>query len=447
MLSDEAMVETRYAKSGDVNVAYQVAGEGPVDVVFVPGWVSHVEHGWEEPSYAPFLERIMRFARLILFDRPGTGLSDPVDSLPTLEERMDTVRAVMDAAGSEKAVLFGISEGGAMCILFAATYPERCASLVLCNSFAFNQYSDDYPWGPTPEIQARLERAIEKNWGTGFTPRLFAPSRAEDEAFVRAWAKFERRAVSPGAMKKITAMGYDTDVRAVLPSIRVPTLVVHRTGDLATPVEGGRYLAEHIPGAKYLELPGVDHFPWIGDTDAILDEVELFATGARQTVELDRILATVFFVDIVGSTEKLAELGDRRWRELLTQFYTALREQLVRFRGREIDSAGDGVFATFDGPARAIRCAGATIQAVRSLGIEVRVGIHTGECEVLGDKVSGIAVHLGARVCGRARANETLVSSTVRDLVAGSGLNFADRGSHTLRGVPGEWHLYAVEAD
>jgi pimeloyl-ACP methyl ester carboxylesterase/class 3 adenylate cyclase len=439
------VVETRYAKSGDVNIAYQVAGEGPVDVVLVPGWVSHVEHGWEEPSYAPFLERILSFSRLILFDRPGTGLSDPVDSLPTLEQRMDVVRAVMDAAGSDRAVLFGISEGGPMCILFAASYPERTQSLVLCNSFACNRYSEDYPWGPTRDAVARVERAIEKHWGRGFTPSLFARSRANDEAFVRAWGRFERRAVSPGAMRKIIAMAYDTDVRAVLPTIRVPTLVVHRTEDPATPVEGGRYLAEHIRGAKLVELPGIDHFPWIGDTDAILDEVEHFATGMRHSAEPDRILATVVFVDIVDSTEQLARIGDRRWRELLTQFYATVRQQLERFRGREIDSAGDGMFATFDGPARAIRCACTTLDAARDLGIEVRAGIHTGECEVLGDKVSGIAVHLGARVCHLASANETLVSSTVRDLVAGSGLRFLDRGLHTLKGVPGEWRLYAAE--
>jgi class 3 adenylate cyclase len=321
----------------------------------------------------------------------------------------------------------------------------RTESLVLCNSFACNKYSEDYPWGPTPETMAEVEQAIEKFWGRGMTPQLFAQSRAQDEAFVRAWARFERRAVSPGAMKKIMAMGYDTDTRAVLPTIRVPTLVVHRTEDPVTRVEGGRYLAEHIPGAKLVELPGVDHFPWIGDADAILDEVEHFATGARRTVEFDRILATVFFVDIVDSTQKMAEIGDRRWRELLTQFYATVRQQLERFRGREIDSAGDGVFATFDGPARAVRCACTTLQAVRSLGIEMRAGIHTGECELLGDKVSGIAVHLGARVCGLASANETLVSSTVRDLVAGSGLRFADRGQHVLKGIPGEWHLYAAE--
>jgi pimeloyl-ACP methyl ester carboxylesterase/class 3 adenylate cyclase len=387
----------------------------------------------------------MGFARLILFDRPGTGLSDPVDSLPTIEQRMDAVRAVMDAAGSEKAVLFGISEGGALCVLFAATYPERTASLVLANSFARNQYSEDYPWGITQEGMTRLDRAIEKHWGSGFTPALFARSRADDEAFVRGWAQFERRAVSPGAMRKITAMAYDTDVRAVLPTIRVPTLVIHRTEDPATPVEGGRYLAEHIPGARFVELPGVDHFPWVGDTDAILDEVEHFVTGARHSVEPDRILATVFFVDIVDSTQKLAELGDQRWREVLTKFYFTVRQRLERFRGREIDTAGDGLFATFDGPARAIRAACTTIQDVRSLGIEVRAGIHTGECELLGDKVSGIAVHLGARVCALASPNETLVSSTVKDLVAGSGLRFTDSGLHTLKGVPGEWRLYAAE--
>ncbi len=438
--------ETRYAKNRGVNIAYQVASEAEVDLVFVPGWVSHVEYAWEEPSFAPFLERMAGFSRLILLDRRGTGLSDPVELLPTLEERMDDLCSVIDAAGSERVFLFGISESGPMCALFAATYPERTAGLVLCNTFATGLRSDDYPWMLDAEGWSRMRRDVEAQWGTGITARIFAPSRAGDKAFERSWGRFERRAVSPGAMSKILSMSMDTDVRSVLPSIRVPTLVVHRTGDRVTPVEGGRYLAEHIPGARLEEVTGVDHFPWVGDSDAILDEVEHFVTGRRHHAEPDRILATVLFTDIVDSTKQLAEHGDRAWRELLGQFYAALRVEIERHRGREIDTAGDGLFATFDGPARAIRCACATRRAIAPLGVALRAGLHTGECEVLGDKVSGIAVHLGSRVCATAEPNEVLVSSTVKDLVAGSDLRFTDRGVHALKGVPGDWHLYAAEA-
>ena len=437
--------ETQYARSGEVNIAYQVAGEGEVDLLFVPGWVSHIEYAWEEPAFAPFLERMASFSRLILLDRRGTGLSDPVDQLPTLEERMDDLVAVMDAAGSERSFLFGISESGPMCILFAATYPERTAGLLLCNTFATNVRSEDHPWATSHEQSNQLQQLVDESWGTGVTARIFAPSRANDEAFVQSWARFERRAVSKGAMRKILGMISDTDVRRVLPSISVPTLVVHRTGDQATRVEGGRYLAEHIPGARIVEVPGRDHFPWVGDTEAILEEVEQFVTGTRRGAEPDRILATVLFIDIVDSTHHLAEWGDRRWRELLGQFYSILRENLEQSRGREIDTTGDGLFAAFDGPARAIRCACRASKAIGSLGIAIRAGLHTGECDVIGDKVSGIAVHVGARVCATAGPNEVLVSSTVKDLVAGSGLRFEDRGFQALKGIPDEWRLYAVE--
>lgn len=439
--------QTRYARTADgVNVAYQVVGDGPVDLVFVPGWVSHIEYAWEEPSVAPFLERMSRFSRLILLDRRGTGLSDRVHELPTLEQRMDDLRAVMDAAGSQRAVIFGISESGPMAVLFAATYPERAAGLVLCNTFASNLRREDYGIGIPREWWEGILEQIETSWGTGLTPRLFAPSRAGDTAFVESWARFERRAVSPGGMRSIIAMAMDTDVRAVLPSIAVPTLVIHRTGDRAIRAEAGRYLAEHIPGARLVEVPGDDHFPWVGDTEAILGEVEHFATGRRTPAAADRTLATVMFVDIVDSTRQLAEQGDARWREKLDRFFAVLRQQLDRFRGREIDTAGDGLFATFDGPARAVRCACATRDAVRGLGLEIRAGLHTGECEVRGDRVSGMAVHLGARIIGSAAPGEVRVSSTVKDLVVGSGLEFADRGVHRLQGVPGEWHLYAASA-
>jgi pimeloyl-ACP methyl ester carboxylesterase len=427
-----------------VNIAYQTAGQGGADLVFVPGWVSHVEHAWEEPSFLPFLQRLASFSRLILLDRRGTGLSDPVERLPTLEERMDDVRAVMDAAASERAFLLGISEGGPMCTLFAATHPERTAGLVLCNTMARNVHADDYPWALTTEAWNRFLEVIEREWGTGLTPRFFAPSRASDEAFVRSWARFERRAVSPGAMHKILAMAMDTDIRDVLPSVQVPTLVIHRTGDTAVSVDNGRYLARHIPGARLVEVPGVDHFPFVGDADAILDEVEQFVTGTRRGAEPDRILATVLFTDIVSSTEHAATLGDRRWRSVLESHHAIVRAELARFHGREIDTAGDGFLATFDGPARGIRCAQAVSAEVRGLGIEVRAGLHTGECEVIGDKLGGIALHIGARVAATAQPGEVLVSSTVKDLVAGSGIAFGDRGVHMLKGVPGQWRLFAA---
>jgi pimeloyl-ACP methyl ester carboxylesterase len=437
--------ETKYAKSGGVNIAYQVTGEGPLDLVLVPGWVSHVENAWEEPSFARFLHRLASFCRLILLDRRGTGLSDPVAELPTLEQRMDDVRAVMDATGSKKAALFGISEGGPMCILFAATYPERTSSLVLYGTFARGLYDPEYPWGATPaQIERFLER-VDREWGTGMTARMFAPSIAQDDRHVQSWGRFERLAVSPGAARTLIHMYVNSDVRHVLPVIRVSTLVLHRSGDQVTLVGGGRYLAEYIPGAKYVELSGEDHFPWTGDADAVLDEVEEFLTGTRHGPELDRMLATVLYTDIVGSTERVVELGDRHWQELLEHHHRLVRSELNRFRGREVDTAGDGFFAIFDGPARAIRSACAIQEAVARIGLTIRVGLHTGECEVMGDKISGIAVHIGARVMAKARPGEVLVSSTVKDLVAGSGLHFNDRGVYALKGIPGEWRLFLVE--
>ena len=436
---------TKYAKSGDVHIAYQVVGEGPQNLVLVPGWVSHVEYAWEDPSFSRFLRRLASFSRLILLDRRGTGLSDRVNELPTLEQRMDDVRAVMDAAGVERAALFGISEGAPMCMMFAATYPARTSALVLYGSFARMVRAHDYPIGmPAAGLAAFLER-VEETWGTGTTSTDYlAPSMAGDEAFRQSWARFERYAVSPAGIKALIRISHDTDARHVLPVIRVPTLVVHREGDQVTRPAAARYVAERIQGAKYVELPGRDHLPWVGDTDAILDEVEEFVTGARRGVEPDRVLATVMFTDIVGSTERAVALGDRRWRDLLDSHHALVREQLLRFRGREIDTAGDGFLAAFDGPARGVRCADAVLREVRRLGLEDRAGLHTGECEVFGDKLSGIAVHTGARVASLAGAGEALVSGTVKDLVAGSGITFDDRGLHVLKGVPGEWHLYAV---
>jgi pimeloyl-ACP methyl ester carboxylesterase len=437
--------ETRYAKSGDVNVAYQVVGEGPLDLVLVPGWVSHVERVWEEPAYAAFLRRLASFSRLIILDRRGTGLSDRVSRLPTLEERMDDVRAVMDAAHSERAALFGISEGGPMCMLFAATYPQRTAALVLYGTFARNIWAPDYPWGHTPEVVAAWLERVEREWGTGITAQVFAPSVAQDEGFVQRWARFERNAVSPGGARALLQLALDCDVRDVLPSIRVPTLILHRSGDAMARVDGARYIAARIPGAKFVELSGVDHFAWLGDDEEILGEVQEYLTGVRHGPEPDRVLATLLFIDIAGSTERVRELGDARWRELLETHYVLVRRELARFRGQEIDTAGDGLFASFDGPARAIRCACAIRDAVASLGVEIRAGLHTGECTVIAGKLGGIAVHVGARVAAHAEPGEVLVSSTVKDLVVGSGLRFADRGAHSLKGLPGEWRLSVVE--
>ena len=437
--------ETKYAKSGDLNIAYQVVGDGPLNLVLVPGWVSHVERVWEEPAFAAFLRRLASFSRLILLDRRGTGLSDRVSRLPNLEERMDDVRAVMDAAQVERAALFGISEGGPMCMLFAATYPQRTEALVLYGTFAKNLYSDDYPWGHKPKrFEPWLEKVVSE-WGRGITAQVFAPSLAGDERFVQSWARFERNAVSPGGARALLEVAMSYDVRHILPSIRVPTLILHRSGDAITRVGGARYMAERIPGAKYVELPGDDHVPWLGDGERILGEAQEFLTGVRPGPEPDRVLATLLFTDIAGSTDRVSELGDARWRELLESYYVVVRRELTRFRGQEIDTAGDGLFASFDGPARAIRCACAIRDAVVPLGLQIRAGLHTGECTVIAAKLGGIAVHVGARVAAHAKAGEVLVSSTVKDLVVGSELRFADRGAHALKGLSGEWHLFVVE--
>jgi pimeloyl-ACP methyl ester carboxylesterase/class 3 adenylate cyclase len=438
--------QTRYAKSGDVHIAYQVVGEGPFDLVFVPGFVSNVEAAWESPGRAQFLRRLASFSRLILFDKRGTGLSDRTSQIFTLEQRMDDVRAVMDAAGSERAALFGISEGGPMSVLFAATYPERTTALAMYSSYAKRSWAPDHPFGWREEDWSALFTNIERHWGTpkGLDPTIWAPSVVHDEAAMASLAAYLRAAASPGAAAAVFQMNREIDVRHVLPIVRVPTLVVHRTGDRFISVEQGRYIAERIRGAKFVELPGVDHVPWIGNADAILDEVEEFLTGARRVPDPDRVLATVMFTDIVGSTERAAALGDRRWRDTLQSFYALVRQELGRFRGREVDTAGDGVLAMFDGPARAVRCARTISRDVASLGIQVRAGLHTGEVETMGEKVGGIAVHIGARVATQAPAGEVLVSSTVKDLVSGSGIQFEDRGVQSLKGVPGEWHLFLV---
>ena len=438
--------ETRYAKSGDFHIAYQVVGEGPVDLLFVHGWISHIEHMWEEPGLARFLGGLASFSRLILMDKRGTGLSDPVplNQLPTLEERMDDVRAVMDAVGAERATLFGTSEAGALNLLFAATHPQRTAALVLLNSYARLAWAPDYPWGIPAADTERLLHAVESGWGQGVAFEALVASQTDNEAMRRWWARYQRLAASPGAAVTLLRSAFDTDARSVLSTIKVPVLVLHRAGDPFTGPEHGRLLARAIPGARYIELSGVDHLFFSEDTDPLLAEIREFVTGVREGADPDRVLTTILFVDIVGSTEQAARLGDRRWRDALEGFYATVRRQLARFRGREVDTAGDGVFATFDGPARAIRCARAIVEAVRAQGISVRAGLHTGECEIIGEKVSGIAVNIGARVAGRAAGDEVLVSSTVRDLVAGSGIHFDDRGEQALKGVPGEWRLFAV---
>jgi class 3 adenylate cyclase len=434
--------ETRYAKSGDVSIAYQVVGDGPIDLVLVPGFVSHLDVDWDDPRHAHFLHRLGSFSRLIRFDKRGTGLSDRPGGLPDLETRMDDVRAVMDAAGSERAALFGYSEGGPMSVLFAATYPEMATALVLYGTYAKRSGpGEDYPWAATWEERQGYAKQIEEDWGSDADLHRICPGA--DEAMARWWCARARAAASPGAARDLILMNSLIDVRHVLAVVQVPTLVLHRSGDLDAQVDEGRYIAEHILGARFVELPGADHAPWI-DADQVVDEIEEFLTGARPAPESDRVLATVLFTDIVGSTQRAVELGDRRWRELLEAHNEAVRVQLVRFRGHEVDTAGDGFLATFDGPARAIRAAHAIQESVRRLGIELRAGLHTGECELADGKVRGIAVHTGARVAALAGPGEVLVSSTVRDLVAGSGIAFEERGEHELKDVPGRWKLYAA---
>jgi class 3 adenylate cyclase len=452
-VSDNPRVEpeTRYARSGDVSIAYQVTGDGPFDVVYVPPFSSHVELAWTVPDNAYFLTQLSSLCRLIRFDKRGQGMSDPV-SAATLETRMDDVRAVMDAAGSERAALLGFSEGGPMSVLFAATYPQRVWALITVGSYARVLWAPDYPHGDREdEYRAYVER-VAREWGTAEqsarVARALAPSA--DEEGQRALATLLRRSASPGTAAAYARMNMEIDVRHVLPAIRVPTLVLNRTGDSDAMVGGSRYLAEHIAGAKHVELPGADHSITAGDPEPPLREIRSFLTQvweerAWEEAEHERVLATVLFTDIVGSTARAAELGDARWRELIQAHHGLIRRQLVRFRGTEIDTAGDGFFASFDGPARAIRCARAITEGVRELGIEIRAGLHTGECERIDRKVGGIAVNIGARVAAEAGPGEVLVSSTVKDLVAGSGIEFRDRGVAELKGVPGEWRLFAVE--
>jgi class 3 adenylate cyclase len=439
--------DTRYARAGDVHIAYQVVGDGPIDVVYVPPQLQQLEHLWVEPRVAAFFERIARFSRLILLDRRGTGLSDPMFTPTTLEDQMEDVTAVLDAVGSEQAALFAQSEGAPMAMLYAATHPERTRALVLYAGMARMTGAPGYEWPGTPEDRQRRIDEFFASWGKGARFEAIAPSAAGDVALRRWFAKLERLSASPGSLRLLFDIAGATDVRDVLPSIAVPTLVLHRRDDEAIDIRHSRYLAEHIPGARYVELEGRDNLIVVGDSERIVAEVERFLTGTHTPPEPDRVLATVMFTDIVGSTETAARLGDRAWRELLARHDELSRAQLDRFRGRTVKSLGDGFLATFDGPARAIRCAIELRDAIRELGVELRAGLHTGEFEAIGEDVGGLAVHIGARVGALAAPDEVLVSNTVKDLVVGSGIDFADRGEHALKGVPGTWRLWAAQAN
>ena len=439
--------ETRYAKSGSVHIAYQIVGHGTSDLIVLAGFYSHLEAQWDEPHYARFLERLASFSRLILLDQRGTGLSDRAVRLPTLEQHIDDVLAVMDAVGIERAAILGIAQGGALAALLAATHPDRVSGLILYAAYARLMQAEDYPWGRDAGWYRRLMRDTESDWGTGAILERLAPGRAEDRSFSDWWARFERLIHSPGSALAYLRMQAEVDIRQVLPVIRAPTLVVQRRDDVYRDPGNSRYLAEHIPGATYVEVPGREHLIYLGDQDAIIAEVEEFLTGARRGPESSRVLATLLFTDIVGSTERASDLGDQEWRELLAAHHAVLREQIGRFRGREVATSGDGFLATFDGPARAVQCALVAGDALRPLGLEIRAGLHTGEIEVVGDDISGIAVHIAARIASKAGAGEVLVSATVKDLVAGSGLRFQDRGSHTLKGVPQEWRLFAATTE
>lgn len=430
--------ETRYVQNGDVNIAYQVVGDGPIDIVFVMGWVSHLEYFWAEPRFAAFLERLSSFSRLILFDKRGTGLSDrvPINELPTLEQRMEDVHAVMDAAGSSRAALIGVSEGGPMCSLFAATYPERTDALVMIGTYAKRIRDNDYPWAPTEEQRQEFLDLLQRDWGKPIGLEERAPSVAHDEKFRDWWATYLRMGASPGAAVALTKMNAEIDVREVLPSIRVPTLVIHRSGDECLKVEGGRYVASKIPGSRYVELGGDDHLPFVGDQNEILDAIEDFLTGVSPGDVIDRVLATVMNVKIADHN------GDTEWALERSRAY--IRRQIELFRGREISYDERGVLATFDGPARAIRCAGTITDSADWLGLNFQTGLHTGECDVINDSYSGVAVDLATRIAGEANPGNVLVSRTVKDLVAGSGLSFKEFGIKTFDPIEGEWRLFEV---
>jgi len=434
--------KTSYAKSGEVYVAYQVTGKGPVDLLLAPGFISHLEHSWEEPQLARWQLAMSQFARFIRFDKRGTGLSDRSVGIPHLDERMDDIRAVLDAVGSTKAALMGVSEGGPMAILFAATYPERVSALILCGTYAHHLSA-----GPalSRDRDGDYHRLVNEHWGTGGSLFWFGPRSAKDPQFRDWWARLERLSSSPSAVLNLRRMNQELDVRDILPAIRAPTLVLHRREDCRIHFEAGRYLADHIPGAKLVELPEQDHLYWVGEGGRrAVEETQRFLLGTSPTRESDRILSTVLFTDIVDSTTHAAAMGDRGWQSLRQAHDLMARAQIQRFRGREIKSTGDGFLAIFDGPARAVRCALGIVEGVSPLGIAVRAGLHTGEIELAESDVSGLAVHTAARVSQMAQGGAVLVSSTVKDLVAGSGLTFGDAGEHDLKGIPDRWHLYRV---
>ena len=440
------MSEIRFARSGEIDVAYRVVGDGPIDLVYVEGAYTHLEIEWELPQYRRYCERLGEFTRLIQFDKRGMGMSDRVPGATTLEERMDDIRAVMDAAGSERAAIIGESEGGPLSMLFAAAHPERTVGLILQGAEVRERRDEEWPWGEATDAEAEeYYAAIPENWGKGNGFQYLAPSVGDVE-WGRAWlGRVAMHAATPAAWEAFARMAHDIDVRDVVSVIKVPTLIIHAVDDRVCHVENARFLARTISGAKYVELAGGDHVPWF-DPDETIAEIREFLTGTREASTPDRALATVLFTDLVGSTQQAADLGDRRWRDLVEQHHAAVRGELARFDGREVDTAGDGFFATFDGPARGIRCAQAIVESVRPLGLDVRAGLHTGEVELADGKIAGIAVNIGARVAGQAEGGEVLVSGTVRDLVAGSGLEFEDRGATALKGVPGEWRLFAVRA-
>jgi pimeloyl-ACP methyl ester carboxylesterase len=432
--------KTRYAKSGNVHIAYQAFGNGDVDLVFVPGFVSNIEVYWDEPHFARWLRKLASFSRVITFDKRGTGLSDRLEVLPTMDERMDDVRAVMDAAGSKRAAILGLSEGGSLATVFAAHYPERCRALVLWGAFA--KFSS---WFSTSEKLERFFDHVETDWGTGSNIGVWVPSKKDDPVFREWFAKRERASASPAAVVALMRMNMMIDISGILPYVRVPTLVVHRTNDTVVNVEGGRQLASNIPNARLLELPGIDHMPFFGDNaDQLTNGVIEFLTGVRPAIADERILATVLLTDIVGSTKHAEAMGDRCWRELLDTHNALFRRELTRFRGTEVKTTGDGFLATFDGPGRAIQCSLALIASIGSLGIEIRAGLHTGEVEFADSDVRGIAVHVAARVAALAGPNECLVTRTVKDLVAGADVSFLERGKRDLKGIAEAIDLFAV---
>jgi class 3 adenylate cyclase len=439
--------DTKYAKCGNIHIAYQVIGDGPFDLVFAPGFASHLDFQWEEPTQARFFGRLAAFCRLIRFDKRGVGLSDRLDKMPTLEERMEDIRAVMDEAGSDRAALLGLSEGGPLSLLFSATYPNRTIALILWNTFAKLVWADDYTIGVPVKLMADWDKWLEQTWGRqGKFLQAFCPSFVNELQFKAWWEQFERLALSPGAALDASRLNQKIDVRELLSLIQVPTLVINNVDDQLMPNPINKYPSERIQNAKYVEVSGIDHFAW-RERDGVTTEIEKFLTGERRYTDIDRQLATVFFTDIVRSTECAANLGDRTWRKLLDRHDKILQQNIARFRGKIVDTAGDSVFATFDGPARAIHCACSLIEEIHDIGIEIRVGIHTGEVEARKTGIAGVAVHIGARIAALAGENEILVSKTVKDLVAGSGISFSDRGRYELKGMPEKWHLLSVNRE